>query len=86
MVQLREYIDLNLAVFSKKQDQTGSNLNQTFYLVLYKNKKINPKSLKADLGYNNQALKIDNSGQPVTDWGVATFQKSYDPYLNPWHI
>lgn len=30
--------------------------------------------------------KVDKSGQPVTDWGVATFQKSYDPYLNPWHI
>ena len=30
--------------------------------------------------------KVDKTGQQITDWGVATFQKSYDPYLNPWHI
>lgn len=30
--------------------------------------------------------KVDHIGQPITDWGVATFQKSYDPYLNPWHV
>ena len=30
--------------------------------------------------------KVDNTGQPATDWGVATFQKSYDPYLNPWQV
>ena len=30
--------------------------------------------------------KTDNTGQPATDWGVATFQKSYDPYLNPWQV
>lgn len=30
--------------------------------------------------------KVDKSGQQITDWGVATFQKSYDPYLNPWHV
>ena len=30
--------------------------------------------------------KIDEMGKPATDWGIATFQKSYDPYLNPWQI
>ena len=30
--------------------------------------------------------KVDNTGKPTTDWGIATFQKSYDPYLNPWQV
>lgn len=30
--------------------------------------------------------KVDTKKEPVTDWQMATFQTSYDPYLNPWHI
>lgn len=30
--------------------------------------------------------KIDNKGQEVTDWQMATFQTEYDPYKNPWHV
>lgn len=30
--------------------------------------------------------KIDDTGRPNVDWGIATFQKSYDPYSNPWQV
>lgn len=30
--------------------------------------------------------KLDTDNKPVTDWQIATFQRSYDPYLNPWQI
>lgn len=30
--------------------------------------------------------KLDSRKQPLTDWQMATFQTSYDPYLNPWHV
>ena len=30
--------------------------------------------------------KLDTRQQPVTDWQMATFQTSYDPYLNPWQV
>ena len=30
--------------------------------------------------------KIDNKKEPLTDWQMATFQTSYDPYQNPWHV
>ncbi|MDR1121214.1 MAG: hypothetical protein LBM08_09885 [Dysgonamonadaceae bacterium] len=30
--------------------------------------------------------KLDSDSRPVTDWQVATFQKDYDPYKNPWQI
>jgi len=30
--------------------------------------------------------KVDRKKEPVTDWQMATFQTSYDPYLNPWHV
>lgn len=30
--------------------------------------------------------KVDHRKEPVTDWQMATFQTSYDPYLNPWHV
>lgn len=30
--------------------------------------------------------KIDHKKEPITDWQMATFQTSYDPYLNPWHV
>lgn len=30
--------------------------------------------------------KVDKRKEPVTDWQMATFQTSYDPYLNPWHV
>lgn len=30
--------------------------------------------------------KIDKDHKPVTDWQMATFQTSYDPYQNPWHV
>lgn len=30
--------------------------------------------------------KLDAKKEPVTDWQMATFQTSYDPYLNPWHV
>jgi hypothetical protein len=30
--------------------------------------------------------KLDEENKPVTDWQVATFQRSYDPYKNPWQI
>lgn len=28
--------------------------------------------------------KLDETKAPVTDWQLATFQTSYDPYKNPW--
>ena len=30
--------------------------------------------------------KLDARKEPLTDWQMATFQTSYDPYLNPWHV
>ena len=30
--------------------------------------------------------KIDNKKEPLTDWQMANFQTSYDPYQNPWHV
>lgn len=30
--------------------------------------------------------KLDDTGRPNLDWGIATFQKQYDPYENPWQI
>ena len=30
--------------------------------------------------------KVDEKGEPNLDWGMATFQRSYDPYANPWQI
>ena len=30
--------------------------------------------------------KIAEDNKPVTDWQMATFQTSYDPYKNPWQI
>lgn len=30
--------------------------------------------------------KTDNKKEPLTDWQMATFQTSYDPYQNPWHV
>lgn len=30
--------------------------------------------------------KIAEDKKPVTDWQMATFQTSYDPYKNPWQI
>lgn len=30
--------------------------------------------------------KIDNKKEPLTDWQMATFQTSYDPYQNPWQV
>ena len=30
--------------------------------------------------------KVDEKGEPNLDWGIATFQRSYDPYANPWQI
>ncbi len=30
--------------------------------------------------------KLDEDNKPVTDWQVATFQRDYDPYKNPWQI
>ena len=30
--------------------------------------------------------KLDKQKEPITDWQMATFQTSYDPYLNPWQI
>lgn len=30
--------------------------------------------------------KIDTKKAPLTDWQMATFQTSYDPYKNPWQI
>ncbi|NDV63903.1 hypothetical protein [Bacteroides sp. 224] len=30
--------------------------------------------------------KLDEDNKPITDWQVATFQRDYDPYKNPWQI
>lgn len=30
--------------------------------------------------------KVDKEKKPLTDWQMATFQKSYDPYKNPWQV
>jgi hypothetical protein len=30
--------------------------------------------------------KLDRDNKPVTDWQIATFQRDYDPYKNPWQI
>ena len=30
--------------------------------------------------------KLDDTGRPNLDWGIATFQKSYDPYENAWQV
>lgn len=30
--------------------------------------------------------KIDIDGKEVVDWAIGSFQASYDPYQNPWHI
>ena len=30
--------------------------------------------------------KLDRDNKPVTDWQIATYQRSYDPYQNPWQI
>ncbi len=30
--------------------------------------------------------KLDKQKEPVMEWQMATFQTSYDPYLNPWQI
>ena len=30
--------------------------------------------------------KLDDTGRPNLDWGIATFQRQYDPYENPWQI
>lgn len=32
------------------------------------------------------ARRLDDEKKPVTGFAIATFQKSYDPYKNPWHI
>lgn len=30
--------------------------------------------------------KLDEDNKPIMEWQVATFQRSYDPHLNPWQI
>lgn len=30
--------------------------------------------------------KLDRQKEPVMEWQMATFQTSYDPYLNPWQV
>lgn len=30
--------------------------------------------------------KVDDKKEPLTDWQMATFQTSYDPYQNPWQV
>lgn len=30
--------------------------------------------------------KVNNQGEELTDWQMATFQTEYDPYKNPWHV
>ena len=30
--------------------------------------------------------KLEKDGKPNSDWGVATFQRSYDPRKNPWQV
>jgi hypothetical protein len=30
--------------------------------------------------------KLDEDNKPIADWQVATFQRDYDPYKNPWQI
>jgi hypothetical protein len=30
--------------------------------------------------------KLDDDNKPIADWQVATFQRDYDPYKNPWQI
>lgn len=30
--------------------------------------------------------KLDQDKTPVTDWQIATFQRDYDPYKNPWQV
>jgi hypothetical protein len=30
--------------------------------------------------------RLDEDNKPVTDWQVATFQRDYDPYKNPWQV
>lgn len=30
--------------------------------------------------------KLDETNQPNSDWAIAGFQKSYDPYQNPWQV
>jgi hypothetical protein len=30
--------------------------------------------------------KLDENKIPVSDWQIATFQRNYDPYQNPWQI
>lgn len=30
--------------------------------------------------------KLDEENKPVTEYAIATFQRDYDPYKNPWHI
>lgn len=30
--------------------------------------------------------KLDETNKPITDWQVATFQRDYNPYENPWQI
>ena len=32
------------------------------------------------------ARKLDEDNKPITDWQVATFQRDYDPYKNPWQV
>lgn len=34
----------------------------------------------------NIPRKIDGDANPVTDFAMATFQRDYDPYKNPWQI
>ena len=30
--------------------------------------------------------KVNSRNEPLTDWQIATFQTSYDPYQNPWQV
>ena len=30
--------------------------------------------------------KLDEENKPVAEYAIATFQRDYDPYKNPWHI
>lgn len=30
--------------------------------------------------------KLDNENKPVVDFAIATYQRDYDPYKNPWQI
>lgn len=30
--------------------------------------------------------KLDENNKPLTDWQIATFQREYNPYENPWQV